>query len=96
MASHVSIYEPSRRHPKLIMSQLKNEEVRCYVFAFLDADYGIASAQMSFAKKHGSQLAHRLRRITLIGQMCISSKKWAVCVLYQLNFLKGPLLMSAK
>ena len=89
MASHVSIYEPSRHHLKLIMSQLKNEEVRCYVFALLGADYGIDSAQMSFAKKHGSQLAHRLRRVTLVGQQCISSKEWAVyCVLYQLNLLK--------
>ena len=95
MAAHIALYEPSKQQVRQIFGQLQNASCRCYVFSLLDADYGIDSAPLSFAKKYGKHNAHKLSHITLAGQHSIGNKQWVVyCALYQPNMPKEPLNLS--
>ncbi len=86
LAEHVALYEPGRNHVKQIFGQLKADTCTCYVFSLLDADYGIDSAVVSFAKKFGHTTAYRLKHVTLVGQGVVGKKNWAVyCAIYQPN-----------
>ena len=95
MATHVALYEPSKQQVKQIFAQLQSIDCRCYVLSLLDADYGVDSAPLSFAKKYGNHNAHRLSHVTLVGQHSVGNKQWVVyCALYQPNLPKSPLKLS--